>query len=228
MNNLISLLAITSVDDVKQTALLCENCTINDTANGRCVDCCKFMCEFCIKAHQRFLETRDHTLMSLAEVRKQGTSVISQQSKCAKHKSEVMRLYCEDCEQLICRDCTIIDHRDHCYQFIDDVAEQHKKGLKAVLEEAIGAECELVKHKNVVEEMQLKINLKCENIEKEITVTINRQVEAFKQKEKSLRDDVRKLAVEKIKHLGQQAQEFEERLMNLNSSIKFTKRHAAR
>lgn len=214
MNNLISLLA--------KSELLCESCTSNDTVTGRCVDCCKFMCEFCVDVHKRFLETRDHRLMSLAEVKMQGIPALSQQPKCDKHKGEVMKLYCESCKQLICRDCTIIDHREHCYQFIDDVAQQHKKSLKAALEDAVAARAELEKTKKLVEDMKTKVTAQCLNVEKDIEEVINRQITVLKQKETSLKTQVRKCAEERVKGLNEQAQDLEKKLKNMNCSVQFT------
>ena len=41
---------------------------------------------------------------------------------CPKHPDEVLKLYCFDCLVVICRDCTIIDHKDHKLDFVSKLA----------------------------------------------------------------------------------------------------------
>ena len=43
-------------------------------------------------------------------------------STCKKHGGE-MKLYCFECEQLICRDCTLIDHASHKFDFVKCVTD---------------------------------------------------------------------------------------------------------
>ncbi|XP_078345274.1 tripartite motif-containing protein 2-like [Oculina patagonica] len=44
---------------------------------------------------------------------------------CEKHDGEIFKLFCQTCQQLICRDCTIIDHRNHKYNFIKKVKSEY-------------------------------------------------------------------------------------------------------
>ena len=43
---------------------------------------------------------------------------------CGVHKKEALKLYCETCKKLICRDCTSVDHRQHNYKFVEDARKQ--------------------------------------------------------------------------------------------------------
>ena len=49
-------------------------------------------------------------------------------SKCEVH-GELLKIYCFDCNKLICRDCTVKDHRDHDIQFNNVAADNKKKEL---------------------------------------------------------------------------------------------------
>lgn len=40
---------------------------------------------------------------------------------CKQHKQEQLKFFCEKCETLTCRDCQLMDHKDHKYQFLDQV-----------------------------------------------------------------------------------------------------------
>ena len=60
---------------------------------------------------------------------------IAEKIRCAKHKEEVIRLFCKTCQTTICRDCTIVDHRQHDYGFVEEVAVEEKKHLQKNLKE---------------------------------------------------------------------------------------------
>ena len=53
--------------------------------------------------------------------------------RCTKH-SKNLKLYCESCEELICRDCTVHIHKDHKYCLISDTIESHKEEILVSLE----------------------------------------------------------------------------------------------
>ena len=43
---------------------------------------------------------------------------------CKVHRAESLRLYCGTRSKLICRDCTLVEHRQHDYSFVDDARKQ--------------------------------------------------------------------------------------------------------
>ena len=53
-------------------------------------------------------------------------------SRCSKH-GDYLRLYCDTCGKLICRDCTVQLHKDHRYSVITDTFESHKEEILASL-----------------------------------------------------------------------------------------------
>ena len=118
----------------------CENCDSEDEAVSRCNDCRVFMCDFCVTAHKRVLATRGHQILSMAEVQKLGSKALAKPSFCVKHMGETLKLFCETCEETICRDCTIVDHREHKYNFVADVAKREREVLHIFLSKAKGKE----------------------------------------------------------------------------------------
>ncbi|XP_038062901.1 uncharacterized protein LOC119733393 [Patiria miniata] len=89
------------------------------------MDCCKNMCSKCTKFHMKFAQLSVHVISSLDDIRKgkassyQIKSKHQQHSKCPIHEGEVTRFFCKTCEVLICRDCTVIDHRMPEHSYID-------------------------------------------------------------------------------------------------------------
>ena len=88
------------------------------------------MCEYCVTVHKRINTFHGHRILTLLEVKDLGSKALAKPAFCTKHADEVLKLYCDTCQKTICRDCTIVDHRDHKYNFVADVAEREKNLLK--------------------------------------------------------------------------------------------------
>ena len=48
--------------------------------------------------------------------------------KCTEH-DKTLKLFCFDCERLICRDCTIIEHKEHKFEFAKKCAPEGRRRL---------------------------------------------------------------------------------------------------
>lgn len=116
--------------------LNCEHCDSGDSAVSRCSDCSVFMCEFCVTAHKRIYATKSHQILSLIEVKQLGSKALVKPTFCSKHKGETLKLFCSTCQKTICRDCTIVDHREHKYDFVTEVAEKEKGVIRGFLTKA--------------------------------------------------------------------------------------------
>ena len=53
---------------------------------------------------------------------------------CSQHQSKELDLYCETCGELICLHCTVKKHKDHQYDLVGDMFENHKAEITASLE----------------------------------------------------------------------------------------------
>lgn len=112
----------------------CENCDSGDSALSRCTDCCVFMCEFCVTAYKRINATKGHQILTLEKVKRLGSKALVKPAFCRKHSGETLKLFCQTCQKTICQDCTIVDHREHKYDFVVDIAEREREVIQALLE----------------------------------------------------------------------------------------------
>ena len=117
----------------------CELCSDSgDKTEAFCRQCAMFICKDCIKQHKRLKTYLTHEVASLEDL-KQGRAkpiVVKEDPasvKCPDH-DEPLVIYCFDCDMLICRDCTLRDHRDHDFEFSKKVATTTKSNLLEKLE----------------------------------------------------------------------------------------------
>ena len=115
----------------------CEMC-LEDKAEAFCRQCTKFICVECVKAHQRLKQAfPGHHVSTLEELKEGGVEEIIIQEpthEACKVHDQPKNMYCYDCDTLICRDCTIKDHRDHNYEFVKVAGPETKKVLNQQLE----------------------------------------------------------------------------------------------
>ena len=117
----------------------CELCSESgDKAEAFCRQCAMFICKNCVKQHKRLKTYLSHEVASLEDL-KQGRAkpiVVKEDPAsvmCSDH-DEPLVIYCFDCDTLICRDCTLRDHRDHNFEFSKKAAATTKSNLLEKLE----------------------------------------------------------------------------------------------
>ncbi|XP_071808376.1 uncharacterized protein [Asterias amurensis] len=119
--------------------VICELCTDQQKAKSRCMDCPFFLCTSCQAIHQRISATAGHCIVPLDTLRSGKVSLRSKaqdEPPCDKHRGEKKRFYCLTCNQLICRDCTVVDHRESTHEFIslDEAADRFRKNTKELIQ----------------------------------------------------------------------------------------------
>ncbi|XP_029910414.1 transcription intermediary factor 1-alpha-like isoform X2 [Myripristis murdjan] len=137
---------------VERTVQLCMTCDDNTEAAGFCVDCVEYLCATCVEAHQRVKFTKDHIIRQKEDVFQEAHGVTAQRPVfCDIHKQEPLKLFCETCDLLTCRDCQLLKHKDHNYQFLEDAYNNHKQHMESMT-------CQLQEKKKVIEEVSSSIN----------------------------------------------------------------------
>ena len=113
----------------------CDKCGEGEV-QGFCRDCGQFICQLCLTMHGKWKELQGHEISSLDEVQETASKMVAPKkvsSMCSKHTTEPIKIYCETCDELICRDCTVKTHRDHNYDLIPDTFPKHRDAILACL-----------------------------------------------------------------------------------------------
>ena len=112
----------------------CEICTNPQAlAEAFCQQCDKFACKSCLHMHSVMKAAFDgHKIVSIDQLLKiKAEELVPKNpahSKCQVH-GKSLKIYCFDCNKLICRDCTVKDHKDHDIEFNNIAADNKKKEL---------------------------------------------------------------------------------------------------
>uniref|UniRef100_A0A673YZZ0 Transcription intermediary factor 1-alpha-like n=1 Tax=Salmo trutta TaxID=8032 RepID=A0A673YZZ0_SALTR len=104
-------------------------CCEGFVASGWCVECGEALCSECVSAHRRVKVTKDHTIRL-----QPPTGVSAPTVFCSTHKHEPIKLFCLTCDQLTCRDCQLMDHRNHSFQFLHEAMVSQKEQLQSLVQ----------------------------------------------------------------------------------------------
>ncbi|XP_078661847.1 E3 ubiquitin-protein ligase TRIM33-like [Branchiostoma floridae x Branchiostoma belcheri] len=113
----------------------CTSCEENAPATAFCEDCSDWLCEACVQAHGRVKVTKEHKLQNKEEALATQAEMASQRPLfCPLHRQEQLKLYCETCDKLTCRDCQLLEHKEHRYAFVNEASQNHKQFLQTLVE----------------------------------------------------------------------------------------------
>ena len=125
--------ALEKVRNPKKT--VCDKCGEGEV-QGFCRDCGLFICQHCVDTHRKWKELQSHEISSLNDVQETASKMVTPKkvtTMCHKHTTEPIKIYCETCDELVCRDCTVKTHKDHSYDLITDTFPKHRDAILACL-----------------------------------------------------------------------------------------------
>ena len=113
----------------------CDSCS-ESKAVAFCQQCMEFICSECAASHRKMkIKFVGHKIFSFDELKKRDSNLLPMHQpsstlsvKCQDHE-EQCKLYCFDCSKLICRDCIVIDHSQHRYDFVKKSAAIYRQGI---------------------------------------------------------------------------------------------------
>ncbi|XP_003387974.2 PREDICTED: E3 ubiquitin-protein ligase TRIM71-like [Amphimedon queenslandica] len=118
---------------LSKEAVLCDECSVDDSSDAAvvyCCDCGQFLCEHCKKSHKRSKKKANHKLINLETKESIELPAIKHEAVYCIQHSEKLTYYCKDCDKLVCQICLNIHHKNHNYNYYIDEGETARKALK--------------------------------------------------------------------------------------------------
>ena len=207
---------------------VCESCSLKGKAIAFCRQCTAFLCAHCVEHHKTLRVFAGHKVDTLEDLKKGGAMDIPLKEalppKCPEH-DEPMKIFCFDCNHLICRDCVLYDHHENKSDFVKKCATESRKSLRDSLTplQKIQANITGADKKLVTTEAQLDAQ------EKEVCQTIKRSFAQLKaileQRETELLNKAVTLAREKKDALTAQRKGLRMAETEIQSLVEFVERN---
>uniref|UniRef100_A0A673AVC1 RING-type E3 ubiquitin transferase n=1 Tax=Sphaeramia orbicularis TaxID=375764 RepID=A0A673AVC1_9TELE len=214
---------------VERTAQLCMTCDDNTEAAGFCVDCVEYLCTTCVEAHQRVKFTKDHTIRQKTEISQEVHGMSTQRPMfCDVHKQEPLKLFCETCDLLTCRDCQLVKHKDHNYQFLEDAYKNHKQHMETMTHQLQEKKKVIEEVSNAIKNGLLQVNQNRTSVYNEIKRSICSLILEINKKGKMLVSQLEAVTKDHESVLRKQQEDIGYLSRHLDHVISFTKWATAR
>ena len=211
-----------------RVAARCEMCS-EGKAEAFCRQCTEFICSDCARSHEK-MKTKfaGHKVVSLEELRVGGTKQIPTTPAppmiCEAHEKRV-KLYCFDCGSLICRDCTVIDHAGHNFEFAKKCAVEYRykasEGIQQLAEITSGISDTVKRTK----EREDKIHEEGRQVSAGITATFDDIRRILARHEAKLQKEASELVETKLASLTVQGKNLQLALAEVQSLADFVQRN---
>ena len=137
-------------------------------------------------------------------------SIPRKERYCSRHMKEVLNFYCKTCEEITCRNCVILNHKDHLCGDLDEdeLADNSFSHLKTSLEECDEIIAALDAGVGKCEKMIQSIQSHKKAVDKEIKNVFDMLMKAVAKRQKELLDKNEEIAIGKVSKISIQAEGF--------------------
>ena len=207
----------------ESNAIACQNCSEGKSTSF--CHTCGFVCSSCINDHKKKKVYEGHKTVMISEMREgqliQLPTKKTPISTCQKHKGKRCKLYCFKCEQLICRDCTLVDHAGHKLNFVGDVADTFREEVLSSLGPLRNTHASVTTAIARVEDSKKEIRDQGTDIATTITHSFKELRTIFDKHEQLLLQQAREVVGRKVGVLDRQQEDLQLALATLNSLVEF-------
>ncbi|XP_066270948.1 E3 ubiquitin-protein ligase TRIM45-like [Branchiostoma lanceolatum] len=221
--------SLVSKEDDKFHCDVCEE----EEASGGCEICEEFLCGECSLAHRRAKRTREHEIIGVAELKEKllakAHSVKSRSLPiCPNHEDEKLKFFCESCLRPICRDCTVLQHRDHKYGYLANVVGDFRVKIKDTMEAAKPKIDEYQEVASVLAKKQAELDNKSKRAADDIDAAADKETKYFSGliigKQTELKEQLATDVAARSKQLSATSDSVESTLGCLSSTLDFSQK----
>ena len=207
-----------------------HNCTESYSV-ARCVTCEKFLCRECLTGHNSYRGHNGHSVLTMEELSKpENRKKIKDKMYCNEHPGKKLKVYCETCDRLICKDCMDFKHvkPSHSCFLVKDVANNYKELLDSnnrVMKDALTEGNVFIQQ--LTHETE-RIDHEAENIKSQIAQKkefVAKQVnEMLEKKAETLMKRVDEIHKGKRENLERQTEETKSYVENIKTSVQLSEK----
>ena len=206
----------------------CELCTLTKgNAEAFCRQCARFICKKCMELHKNLQIFLTHEVASLDDLKHGRVEPIPVKEpptkKCLVHEKS-LKIYCYDCDSLICRDCTVKDHRDHNFEFTKKAAPDEKTKLLEEMQPLKEVHAKLTSTVEHIQTTKLEVEAQKDSAINIIKTSFKELHDILDKREKDLMEEAGAIVQEKVDKLSVQEKTLSLASAEVQSVIDYTER----
>ncbi|XP_062427611.1 E3 ubiquitin-protein ligase TRIM45 [Rhea pennata] len=169
---------------------------------------------------RRQKKTASHAVAELENIK--DCSQVGKPLFCPSHPTEELRLFCEQCDQPVCRDCVVDRHRQHPCDFTGNVIHRHGNSLRELLKSTQQHVGTLEDVLDQIDDMGNAICSRAETVAAKICLFADGYVKAIEEHRDRLLKQLEDLKVQKENLLHLQKAQLEQLLLDMRTGVEFT------
>ena len=184
------------------------------------------MCPECFDKHNGWQPFSTHKVINVQDVAVLNTSKLlpfneDRNTKCNDHNKS-FKVYCETCQQLICRDCTVSKrHRNHDYNLVTESYPKHHQEIEADLTKVKTKVADINTAMTNLITRERDVTQQGEDVKKQIHTHSQLIINLVQQSQRQLVQQVDTVVQQKIQLLTKQREEAEIVLKQLKACEEF-------
>ena len=202
----------------------CASCgTVDNKIEGHCSSCNGFICGDCVSIHSKLKTFSSHKVIPYADLRSGKIDIrnLHQTRHCKVHVGQVLWFFCETCGELICRDCTVVDHPAASHTLVN--VENAYKGQKTEIEQ-FSRSCVKVQKKiadtlKEVDGVSEQLERNARTAEEEINKAFNRALRLLEDNRNRLRGEVKTIVSKRKKQIQAEKEEVQLQQIRLMTTL---------
>ena len=207
---------------------VCESCFGGGKAIAFCRQCTEFICAECVKQHGNFRIFSGHNVSMMQDLKKGGAKNITLKEapppKCSDH-DEPKKIFCFDCNRLICRDCVLYDHREHKSDFVKKCAPESRKTLRDSLAPLRKVQADIAGAEKKLNATEAQVDTQKNEVCKSLEQSFDQLKALLDQRKAELVNKASALAQEKKDALAAQRKGLQVAQAEIQSLVEFVERN---
>ena len=201
----------------------CGSCDEKKSLKFYCSDCNCFLCEDCAWAHKKMKVLSSHHVKEIGNfVSSDMQDYARKTNVCKKHKDE-LRFYCHKCNICICRDCAMLEHRDHDFISFDQALENKKSEIGKKMQEVEENCSRLRNRKESLEKRRERMNNSIDHAANEVHRVAKLCINLIQQQEATMTEELLKQKSSFQDSFSAQMTALDKKLVEIDSSLEFGK-----
>jgi DNA-binding beta-propeller fold protein YncE len=137
-------------------------------------------------------------------------AVVSSQVRCPYHERQSISLFCYSCEQLICRDCTLVGHLGHNFEFLPQCAPKTRKEIGTLTVPLLNIQADITVALKRLEQIEAKIGVQEAKASGEIRAAFEKMRLDLERREIALMNKLSEMVADKRSAISKQSDLLEE------------------
>ena len=188
-----------------------------------CAECNCFLCDDCASFHRKLKGKvfKDHSVKEISRFKSNDVQDLARRANiCRKHNDE-LRYYCVKCKICICRDCALLEHREHKFISFDHGLDQKKSEITKRMQEVEAVGRRLQEQKEIVEKRRERVDHSFDQAKIEIHRIAEHCVSLIRGHEEARSKELQKAKECFENDFSSQMTDLSEKLRDINSSLEF-------